>query len=68
MLQVILTNQNKNEHTLESIKDISSKQAEEVKMQLQQQQQHSLKQAEEKHNQFQRPPPNSGSPTEHNTY
>ena len=39
MLQVILANQNKNEHTLESIKDISLKQAEEVKTQLQQQQQ-----------------------------
>src|SRR5205085_8112277 len=39
MLQVILANQNKNEHTLESIKDTSSKQAEEVKTQLQQQQQ-----------------------------
>ena len=47
MLQVILTNQNKNKHTLESIKDTSSKQAEEVKTQLQQQQQHSSKQAEE---------------------
>ena len=34
MLQVVLTNQNKNEHTLESIKDTSSKQAEEVKTQL----------------------------------
>src|SRR5437016_14277326 len=39
MLQVVLTNQNKNEHTLESIRDTSSKQAEEVKTQLQQQQQ-----------------------------
>ena len=39
MLQVILISQNKNEHTLESIKDTSSKQAEEVKTQLQQQQQ-----------------------------
>src|SRR5436189_3492908 len=39
MLQVILANQNKNEHTLESIKDTSSKQAEEVKTQLQEQQQ-----------------------------
>ena len=36
---MILINQNKNEYTLESIKDTSLKQAEEVKTQLQQQQQ-----------------------------
>ena len=35
MLQVILTNQNKNKHTLESIKNISLKQAKKVKTQLQ---------------------------------
>ena len=38
-LCTILTKQNKNENTLESIKDTSLKQAEEVKTQLQQQQQ-----------------------------
>src|SRR5436190_17123803 len=47
MLQVILANQNKNEHTLESIKDISSKQAEEVKTQLQQQEQQQQQQQQQ---------------------